>query len=242
MKKILSTFFVFMMIMSLCVPCLAADTSVEISSIESPSGSLQARPETIARWNTEYDEALELATLEDELPVNATAAAGWYNISNFTYYGQEKSTSCGAAAVRMSLKALTGDDPTEEATREGCNWLSGVGTYMDNCCAYLNEAQSLYTYEDKYKVAKSLFTYNLYTAIKDDNAPPIVGIAITEDEGWFYDTTGHALTIYGSKRDRTAYKIADPWGGYADEPNWELYQKSADDLWYAYDSGQGYIC
>lgn len=223
------------------VTCFASDTSsITSDGINGgPSGSLPARPEVIAEWQATNNEAAELAELRTALVPTATNAT-WVNISGFVYYGQQMSDSCGAAAVRMALRGLTGTAPAESVVRTGCQWVSGTGTYMDKCRAYLNGEQSLHTYDDKYSILKSLFNNNLYNAISD-GAPPIVGIAITEDEGWFYDTSGHALTIYGVLSDKSEYKIADPWGGYVNMSAWKQYEKSSSELWTAYDRNQGYI-
>jgi len=91
-----------------------------------------------------------------------------------------------------------------------------------------------------YSTLKDSWDYNLYSAI-NDGAPAIVGIAITVSDGWFYDTCGHAISIYGVMSDISKYMIADPWGGYVNQPTWQQYTKSSSALWEAYDSNQGYI-
>lgn len=194
MKKTLSLVLALAIMSSMSTAtCFAVDIDAAAEdSSTGPSGSLRARAEVIEEWQASNNEEEELAALEAE-PAPAVANATWVNISDFVYYGQQKKDSCGAAAVRMALKGLTGTAPTETAARKGCKWESGVGTYMDNCTAYLNEEQDLYAYDDKYSVLRSLFDNNLYDAI-DAGAPPIVGIAITTDDGWYYNTSGHAFT------------------------------------------------
>lgn len=206
-----------------------------ISSV--PSGSLPARQEVISQWMATNSEAEAASISKDEV---VARAATWTEISDFYYYAQEKSTSCGAAAVKMALKGLTGTTYAESTVRTGCKWVDGVGTYMDNCTAYLNSVQDLYNYDDKYSVLKSLFNSNMYNAV-NNGAPPIVGIAATEEDGWFYNTSGHALTIYAILSDKSKYAIADPWGGYAGNDDWKWYTKTDSVMFAAYDWNQGYI-
>lgn len=224
-------------------PTPLEETGVKISRnvdvvSSTPGGSLPARKEVIEQWVESNNEFELAADLNSE--VATAGAATWVEIDDFYYYGQETSTSCGAAAVKMALKGLTGVTYSESTVRTGCQWVEGVGTYMDNCTAYLNSVQSLYDYDDKYSVLKSLFNSNMYSAVSD-GAPPIVGIAITREDGWFYNTSGHALTIYAILSDKSAYAIADPWGGYVDNDDWKWYTKTDDVMFEAYDWNQGYI-
>ena len=74
-----------------------------------------------------------------------------------------------------------------------------------------------------------------------DKVPAIVGIVVTENDGWYYDTTGHFITIQGVMSDKSKYKIADPWGGYANNSQCVQYEKNSDELWDAYHWAHGYI-
>lgn len=241
MKKLISFGLALAMILSLfTATCFATDAILDSEECASgPTGSRPARAEVIAEWQATHDESAELAALE-MVPVPVATNATWINIPHFLYYAQIKKDSCGATAVRMALYGLTRSAPSEETIREGCKWESGVGTYMDNCAAYLNEAQDIYTYEDMYTRHTLLFNTNLYNAI-NAGAPPIVGIAISTEEGWYYNTSGHAITIQGVMSDKSEYKIADPWGGYVNRQDWKQYEKPSDKLFLAYDVNQGYI-
>jgi hypothetical protein len=140
----------------------------------------------------------------------------------------------------MALKGLTGITYSESTIRTGCQWSSSTGATLENCTTYLNSEQSIYDYDDKYSVLKSLFNSNMYNAVSD-GAPPIVGIVTTTEDGWFYNTSGHALAIYAILSDKSQYALADPWGGYADNDDWKWYTKTDDDLFDAYDWNKGYI-
>jgi len=203
-----------------------------------PYGIQSARPEVIEQWRATNNEAELASALEDEAAT--LAAATWVEIDDFYYYGQEKSTSCGPASVKMALKGLTGITYSESTIRTGCQWSSSTGATLENCTTYLNSEQSIYDYDDKYSVLKSLFNSNMYNAVSD-GAPPIVGIVTTTEDGWFYNTSGHALAIYAILSDKSQYALADPWGGYADNDDWKWYTKTDDDLFDAYDWNKGYI-
>lgn len=248
MKKIITLSVVVVFLLSIiCTNCFAYenttnntddDSSSSNSSI-GPCGCLPASPEEIAAWRATHDEFAELARIYSSFVQEPTRAT-WYDASDFVYYGQEVCDSCGPASVRMALHSVTGTAPTEAAARVGCQWVSGYGTTMAHCCDYLNDEQSLYLYDAKYSILKTTFEYYVYNALCDE-VPAIVGIVITENDGWYYDTTGHFITIQGVMSDKSKYKIADPWGGYANNSQCVQYEKNSDELWDAYHWAHGYI-
>lgn len=236
-KKLISLISVVAIVASLSLTCFAAEADTS-----GPSGIMPASQEEITRWNADSGETLEsaVAKLQQEPAISPAAASSWHTISGFTYYGQEKSTSCGAAAVKMLLKALTGTVYSESTIRTGCKWDKDSGTTIANSVSYVNDVQSDHSYTAKYSIIHSWFTDNIYDAITDD-APAIVSIVTTKEDGWFYNTSGHALTLYGVRGDKSEYKIADPWGGYAGVSEWKEYQKSDDELFDAYAWTHGYM-
>lgn len=237
MKKLISLISVAAIVASLSITCFAAEANVS-----GPSGIMPASQEEIAQWNAESCETQEsvMEILQQEPAISPAAASSWHTISGFTYYGQEKFTSCGAAAVKMLLKALTGTVYSESTIRTGCKWDEDSGTTIANSVSYVNGVQSDHSYTAKYSIIHSWFTNNIYNAITD-NAPAIVSIVTTVEDGWFYNTSGHALTLYGVRADKSEYKIADPWGGYAGVSEWEEYQKNDAELFDAYAWTHGYM-
>ena len=47
------------------------------------------------------------------------------------------------------------------------------------------------------------------------DAPPIIGLSFTEEDGWLYETDGHYMSVYGVNSDKSEFALADPWIGYS---------------------------
>lgn len=254
MKRFVSLMATITVLLSLSTPCLAVepispiDNSISSRSTQNrsqvptdpPKGAGEISLNDVQTWLNDHEE--ELTPIEESIsPLSATASWVYTSDSTYTfyYYGQELSYSCGAASVRMALKALSNLSLSESTIRKGCGTTSTDGTYVSDMTDYMVDTQDDYAYDSKYSILSSLFHSNLYNAISD-GAPPIVGIKTSTSDGWFYNTSGHFIVPYAIMSDKSSYALADPWGGYAGVDDWKWYTKSAGDLWSAYTFTIGY--
>jgi len=206
-----------------------------------PQGIGPASEEELERWFATNNEVFELSNsgIEDVNPTNPKTST-WNVITPFVYYGQELSNSCGAAAVKMLLKALVGVEYSESSIRTGCQYSPTNGITIANSVAYINSVQTVHTYSTKYSIVQSWFVNNLYNSITND-CPAIISIIASSEDNWFYTTSGHALTLFGVLSDKSAFVIADPWGGYAGVSAWCEYTKSTSDIYTVYYWSHGYL-
>lgn len=202
----------------------SSDTSYSISNI-SPSGALEATKSDMEYW----------ATITKKAPISPSnpPKTTWIPLSPFYYYAQELAYSCGPASVKMALKYITGTIYSEATIRTGCNTTTS-GTYLSDMASYTNDEQSDNTYVVRYQQTQLNMVNHLYSGIVTFDASPLIGVAFTTADGWDFNTSGHFLAIYSVKSDKSEYAIADPWGGYGSTTEW--YDKSAGDLYDAYDS------
>lgn len=163
-------------------------------------------------------------------------------MSSFYYYPQEFSYSCGAASVRMALRYLTGVDYPESTVRTGCNTAIS-GTSLSDMQTYINSEQTANYYATRFGVDKTTMKDNFYAGIVTWDAPPIVGLQETTSNGWPFDLSAHAVTIYSIKDDKSEVAIADPWGGYISSSSpYRWYDVSTDDVYTAYSAiNAGYM-
>ncbi len=253
MKRFVSLIAVVTIVLSLSTPCLAVeptspiDSSITLGSApihsqvptDPPKGAGEISLNDVQTWLNNHEE--ELTPMDESISPLSTTASWVYTYDTtytFYYYGQELSYSCGAASVRMALKALSNLTLSESTIRSGCGTTSS-GTYVSGMTDYMVDTQDDYAYDSKYSILSSLFHSNLYNAISA-GAPPIVGIKTSTSDGWFYNTSGHFIVPYAIMSDKSRYALADPWGGYAGVVDWKWYTKYAADLWSAYTYTIGY--
>ena len=79
----------------------------------------------------------------------------------------------------------------------------------------------------------------LYSGVVTYDAPPIIGMAFSSNDGWLYSSGGHFMSVYGAMSDKSEFALADPWIGYSNSGlsgnSWS-YSKSATDIFNAYNS------
>ena len=175
-------------------------------------------------------------SVDEMVPITPTRD-GWYqipNLSNFIYYGQLQSYTCGPASVKMAIKYLSGNAIAESIVASGCNTTTN-GTYLSDMKNYINSMQSSNIYSSQYGVSKSTMKTCLYNGIVYYVAPPIVGLHESTLTGWPYDLNMHYVVVYSIKDDQSSVKIADPWGGYvSSSSSGKLYTVSTDMMYTAY--------
>jgi len=172
--------------------------------------------------------------------------ASWIELSNtgsFYYYAQELYYSCGPACVKMALKYLTGTTYLESTICAGCNTTATNGTTFSDMCTYINGEQNSNYYIKKTGATKDTMTNDLYNGIAQWSAPPIVGLQESTTLGWPFNLSGHGVTVYAVKSDKTEVMIADPWAGYVSMSSTnKWYSKSVDDVYTAYSAiSAGYM-
>ncbi|MDR2360865.1 MAG: C39 family peptidase [Oscillospiraceae bacterium] len=223
------------------------------------SGARGATPEQIERAKykvkeptaTQIERTAELhAEIEAQLNsiasgsgVGALAEASWIELSPFAYYPQQKNYTCGPASIRMALKWINGTTPSEATVEDGCYTDPSDGTYVVNMVDYINDMQDTNPYVGVYGASKSNMKRDLYECITDYECPPIVGLKECIGTGWPYILPGHFVTIYSVLSDKSYFELCDPWAGYAGDSVYRWYEKSANDLYSAYDDADniGYM-
>lgn len=206
--------------------------------VQGNGGALTATPEQMEQWENAEKQVKNPNINSKTVRNNTSSSRGWEYIdpmSDFWYYGQELSMSCGAACVRMALQFLTGTTYAEDTIRTGCG-TSTSGTYLSNMVTYINnEPLPYYDYIVRYKQTKATMKANLYDGVTLYNNPPIIGVHESTADGWPYTlSSGHFVIIYGAYSDESSFYIADPWAGYKNENNNRWYSISSDDLYTGY--------
>lgn len=207
---------------------------VETRSVDSaatPSGALPATAENIAESNLMQDK-----------PVNSESTvmprASWTYLSGYLVYNQTTSYNCGPAAVQAALRYLNGSTPTQATIAESCGTTTS-GTYLADMLTYINDEQDENTYISKYQANSTNMKNCLYSGVVTYDAPPIIGMAFSSNDGWLYSSGGHFMSVYGAMSDKSEFALADPWIGYSNSGlsgnSWS-YSKSATDIFNAYNS------
>lgn len=217
--------------------CLEAETvyvGVETRSINTVTTSFGARPATMEDIIESNQMQSKPITTESTVMPRAT----WTYLSGYAIYNQTTSYNCGPAAVQAALKYLNGDTPTQAEIAKGCGTTSTEGTYLSDMLKYINEEQSENTYVSKYQATETKMKDYLYSGVVTYDAPPIIGLAFSENDGWQYSSGGHFVSAYGAKSDKSEFKLGDPWIGYNDlgtDKPWG-YIQPADRIFKAYNS------
>lgn len=205
------------------------------SAIGGPAGALPATEEQLAAISL-YEEEKNL--LE---PTSSTRAT-WTYLPNYYVYNQTTSYNCGPASIQAALRYINGSTPEQSEIARGCGTTLD-GTDIGSMAEYINTEglQNRRQYKEVLDSSKSLMTSRLHTGIVSYDAPPIIGMIFWESDGWYYDSPGHFMSVYGVKSDQSAFALADPWIGYAtSDPDlvgvsWS-YSKDADTIYRAFSS------
>ncbi len=201
-----------------------------IDATYSGSGLLEATEEDMAYWALHQKES---RPSDDISPL----ASSWMPLDPFTYYKQNTNNTCTIACTRMALKYVTGSAPSETTIKA----VTGAPCSIASAVDYFNDYTSKYQYAAKYNATKRSMKNDLYNCISD-GAPPILGIHMTTTDGWPYNLDCHAVAAYSVRSDKSEFALCDPWAGYKGQKEWQWYDKSADDLYAAYDAvNAGYM-
>ena len=178
----------------------------------------------------------------------------WHILRNFRYYGQQESSTCGPASVRMAIHQLGRSVPSEadilrhpSVTDYGSN--SGGGrTILPHLVNYIQQTANFrYNYVSSHNYPSKLgMSLDLGLGIGGWGVAPIVGINAT-NMNWPSPVRGHFIVLDGGLLNTNysgiAFDVADPWGGYAGRREWERYTVTMDSLYDAfrnYGSMSGY--
>lgn len=255
-NKIISAILVLSLCMSITITASANDHPVPIdgtdytlikSNLEAVknagsanriggfSGAREATAEQIAESAKQVDKNL---AINDSLIVQkAVVSSTWNTLPSFVYYAQELNYSCGAAAVKMALKYLTGSTYAESTIRTGVHTSSAYGTYLSDMVSYINTQQSKNNYVSVYGASKSSLQLSLYNGIVYWDTPPIVGLRESTSNGWAFNLSGHFVTIYAVMSDYSNVSLCDPWAGYVSSSSaYKFVNKSTDDVYTAYNA------
>jgi len=172
----------------------------------------------------------------------APMATTWTYLSGFTIYKQQETYYCVPASVKAAMQYLTGSSDSQDTIAKALGTTKS-GTPFSAARTYLNENQ-----DENYYVSKSASTSlevmqsNFESAIDTYDAPPLISVSFSSDDGWPYDTSGHTMCISGKRDDLEYFRLADPYIKWADSNASMFYSKSASDIHTAIsDRGNGYI-
>lgn len=179
-----------------------------------------------------------LNLIEEDDDSGYTVFASWVPLSPFTYYKQEVNNTCTIACTRMAFRYVDGSTPSESTIKS----TTGAPCSIDSAVKYFNNnTTSSFSYSARYRATKTTMKNDLYSTISN-GAPPILGIHLTISDGWPFDLNVHAVAVYSIMSDKSEVALCDPWAGYIGQPDWRWYDKSADDLYSAYDAvNAGYM-
>ena len=219
------------------------DTEMGESTV--PAGLQEADKEVLRRFYEEHPEERDDSTNKVAKPtLSPQTRAGWIITMagsgyGFHYYAQEKYYTCLAACVRMCLKGVAGISVSEASVVNGMNLTPTNNCTMDVGVNYLNSKQGKYYYNDWYSLWSSGFHDLQFEAILS-GAPTMIGIAPSSTSYWPYTSSGHCVACYAMMSDKSAYMIADPWGGYEGRDDWKWYSRTKTQVWQAYSSSLGH--
>ncbi len=170
--------------------------------------------------------------------------ASWTYLPGYIVYSQANEDNCGPACVQAVLKYINGSAPDQSAVAGACGTNSN-GTLLENMQAYLNGSQTRTIYHFDQNFGIGVFTYRLYMGVAVVDAPPIVGLSFSEEDGWYYTTSSHFMSVYGARDDYERFALADPYVGYAQSElpgvGWS-YAMSGTQVFNAYDeANMGFI-
>ena len=199
-----------------------------------PGGILPPTDEEKAAAKEQIDKPV---IFENEAMVASTSS--WTNLLGYVNFAQETSYYCGPAAGQSALKYLTGIRYEQAEIYRACAGWNGVT--LANLINYTNSVQTENNYIFKYDVDANTLKNNIYTGIVSYNAPSLIALEFSVDDGWLFDTDGlHCVSIYAVKNDKSEFMLADPWIGFSGSGlagNPSSYAKSIDELFAAYTAG-----
>jgi predicted double-glycine peptidase len=252
MKRLLSLILVGVLLLSLNVVAFANETADDEFV---KAGEIYVEPEEITRNSYIGGPAGAIPATEEQLaaagqyeeeeilfqPINTTRAT-WTYLPNYYVYNQTTYYNCGPASIQAALRYINGSTPAQSEIARWCGTTSD-GSHIESMTSYINTEgiQSRRNYVYVLDSSKSLMKTRLHTGIMGYDAPPIIGMVFWESDGWYYDTPGHFMSVYGVKSDQSEFALADPWIGYATtDPDlagvaWS-YSKDADTIYRAFSS------
>ena len=143
---------------------------------------------------------------------------GSVSISGFTIFEQENGYWCGPATLKSIIQYLTGSSQTQSQIALSTGGLSLVDGSISGINAfsflnYLNSNQSNYYYTLS---DKSVCNHNGLIALLNlplySYSPSAMMIAPTRYDGWFYESAGHIVAIYGTNSTTNKIQLADSAG------------------------------
>ena len=241
MKRFLAFFLVVLMLMPTCFASFVAtsDTFPEagtcyveietevISTGGGPRGGRKATKEQIEAAAKIHDTGISETQREaarQKLGLSNSTRATWTYLDGYIVYSQSTAANCGPAAIQAALKYINGYTPSQSEIAYRCHTVQrgesyldlDMGTHIYDMVNYINTQQSERTYVPQYRYTSSSgLGTDLFDAITIYEVPPIIGLAFDEEDGWFYDTGGHIMSVYGGMDDESRFALADPWIGYS---------------------------
>lgn len=174
--------------------------------------------------------------------INRTTWIDLDNISEFNYYSQLKTYTCGPACLRMAIRYLY-SWLTESYIAEQCQTDPQTGTTLANMKNFINGYFGYNMYYSVYNADSTTLKNNLYSGVVTYMQPPIVGLEESTNDGWPFNLDAHYIIVYSVRDDKEAVKLADPWAGFSSSFSpYKQYMMSTDAVFAGYDSaGIGYM-
>lgn len=147
---------------------------------------------------------------------------------------------CVAATCQAIQIYLGGGAPGQEYIGKELGLTpNGDGANISRALNYLNTVQDANYYVRRYVLSLDDFCNDVSASISIEN-PVYISTEFSEDDGWAYSTSGHAMSIYGI--DYGTMNIADPYIQWVDKNASLMYSMSSETVHEAIcNRGSGYL-
>ena len=225
MKRFLAFFLVVLM---LTPACFASFTGVDDGFQEAETCYVEAESDTaFSQWEPAElledpvvssekvytEEQLETMRQLNLASSSNSTRATWTYLPGYIVYNQTDRYNCGPACIQAALKYINGSTPNQASIASSCGTDSS-GTDMGVITRYLNAYQNRNNYYLELWAGSGTLGTILYEGVAVINAPPIIGLSFSSNEGWYYSTSEHVMSVYGARDDWGRFALADPWIGY----------------------------
>lgn len=229
MKRLISVILASVMLISVSMVSFASETIENIGFVEAGKVYVEVEPHSLASEAlgpvgalpaSEEQRVTEIVLydVEESLESANTYSVTWTNLSGFQVYNQSSTYNCGPACVQAVL-AYFGTTLSQSDIADSCT-MTPTGAQVASMWQIINSSlhgNPGYNYVTE--TNQNSMQNSLYSAIVSNGKPCIIGLAFREEDGWYYSTEGHYMSVYSAKSDRTRFGLGDPWIGFSTDPD-----------------------
>lgn len=144
------------------------------------------------------------------------------------YFKQEQRYYCGPATTKQSMHYLIKSSPSQASIA------SDLGTTTDGTdglqiVKYLNNNTS-YHYIVSSGSDKESMRMNIFYAMTETKAPPVLRLKFSQGGSWRYSTNGHFMNASGINDGGSRIRVTDPFIGWIDPSSTGSYYVTMDEL------------